>query len=80
MILYTLPTPGKRMERLAKARVSPVSKPRHINSIFTVNTPILYIYIYMYMIDFLRQELINFDGQWGEIKAYSESRIFSKTV
>ena len=23
-----------------KARLSPVSKPRHINSIFTVNTPI----------------------------------------
>ena len=34
----------KRMERLTKARLSPVSKPRHINSIFTVNTPILYIY------------------------------------
>ena len=33
----------KRMERLAKARLSPVSKPRHINSIFTVNIPILYI-------------------------------------
>ena len=34
----------KRMERFAKAHLSPVSKPRHINSIFTVNTPILYIY------------------------------------
>ena len=36
----------KRMERLAKARLFPVSKPRHINSVFTVNvnTPILYIY------------------------------------
>jgi len=33
----------KRMERLAKAHLSPVSKPRHINSIFTVNTPTLYI-------------------------------------
>ena len=33
----------KRMERLAKARLSPISKPLHINSIFTVNTPILYI-------------------------------------
>jgi hypothetical protein len=33
----------KRVERLAKGRFSPVSKPRHINSIFTVNTPILYI-------------------------------------
>jgi hypothetical protein len=27
-----------------KAHLSPVSKPRHINSIFTVNTPILYMY------------------------------------
>jgi hypothetical protein len=27
-----------------KACISPVSKPRHINSVFTVNTPILYIY------------------------------------
>ena len=34
----------KRMERPAKARLSPVSKPRHINFIFTVNTPILYMY------------------------------------
>jgi len=34
----------KRMERLAKASLSPVSKPRHLNSIFTVNTLILYIY------------------------------------
>jgi len=33
----------KRMERFAKARLSPVSKSRLINSIFTVNTPILYI-------------------------------------
>ena len=33
----------KWMERLAKYRLSSVSKPRHINSIFTVNTPILYI-------------------------------------
>ena len=33
----------KWMERFAKARLSPVSKPHHINSIFTVNTPILYI-------------------------------------
>jgi hypothetical protein len=32
------------VERLAKARLSPVYKPRHINSIFTVNTSILYIY------------------------------------
>ena len=32
---------AKRMER----RALPVSKPRHIISIFTVNTPILYIYI-----------------------------------
>jgi hypothetical protein len=29
-----------------KARLSPVSNPRHINSIFTVNTPILYIYLF----------------------------------
>jgi hypothetical protein len=29
----------KRMERLVEARLSPGSKPRHINSIFTVNTP-----------------------------------------
>ena len=35
----------KRMEKLEKARLSPVSKPRHINSIFTVNTPILYMYL-----------------------------------
>ena len=27
-----------------KACLSPVSKPRHINSMFTVNTQILYIY------------------------------------
>ena len=33
----------KRMEKLANARFSPVSKPRHINSTFIVNTPILYI-------------------------------------
>jgi hypothetical protein len=33
----------KRIERFVKARLSPVSKPRHINSISTVNTPILYI-------------------------------------
>ena len=33
----------KQIERLAKAHLSPVSKPRHINSIFTVNAPILYI-------------------------------------
>ena len=31
----------KRMEILAKSRLSPVSKPHHINSIFTVNTSIL---------------------------------------
>jgi hypothetical protein len=36
----------KQMEKLTKACLSPVSKPRHINSIFTVNTPILYIYCY----------------------------------
>jgi hypothetical protein len=36
----------KRMERFAKAHLSPVSKPRHINSIFTVNAPILYIFQY----------------------------------
>jgi hypothetical protein len=30
--------------KYAKAHLSPVSKPRHINSIFTVNTSILYIY------------------------------------
>ena len=33
----------KRLESLAKARISPVSKPHHPNSIFTVNAPILYI-------------------------------------
>ena len=33
----------KRMERLAEARLSPISKPRNINSIFTVNTLILYM-------------------------------------
>jgi len=37
----------KRMERLAKVRLSPVSKPRHIYSIFTVNTPTLYISVHM---------------------------------
>ena len=34
------------MESLTKACLSPVSKPHHINSIFTVNAPVLYIYIY----------------------------------
>jgi hypothetical protein len=34
----------KRMERLAKTRLSPVSKLRHMNSIFTDNTPISYIH------------------------------------
>ena len=34
------PSVRKRMDRLAKAPLSPVSKPRHINSIFTTNTPI----------------------------------------
>ena len=33
----------KWMERFAKVRLSLVSKPHHINSIFTVNTPIMYI-------------------------------------
>ena len=28
------------------ARLSPIAKPHHINSLFTINTPILYIYIY----------------------------------
>jgi len=32
----------KRMGKFAKAHLSPLSKPRHINSIFTVNVPILY--------------------------------------
>jgi len=35
----------KRMERFSKAHLSPVSKPGHINHIFTVNTPILYVYL-----------------------------------
>ena len=30
-------------DSLKRARLSPVSKLRHINSMFTVNTPILYI-------------------------------------
>ena len=34
----------KRMDKLANARLLPVSKSRHINYMFTVNTPILYIY------------------------------------
>jgi hypothetical protein len=34
----------KWMERLAKARLSPVSKPLHINYILIVNTPILYMH------------------------------------
>jgi len=34
----------KRMDRLAKARLLPVSKPRNIHSMSTVNTPILYIH------------------------------------
>jgi hypothetical protein len=33
----------KQMVRLTKARLSPVSKSRRVNYIFTVNTPILYI-------------------------------------
>jgi hypothetical protein len=37
----------KRVERLDKSRPSPVSKPRHIHSVFIVNTPILYMY-YVY--------------------------------
>jgi len=37
----------KRMERLVISSSSPVSKPRHINYISTVNTPIVYIYIYI---------------------------------
>ena len=57
------PHPGKRIERLAKARVSPVSKPRHINSKFTVNTPILYIY--MYMIDFFKTGIDQFRWSMG---------------
>ena len=36
----------KRMNRLAKPHLSPVSKPRHINYIFTVNTPIFYMQVY----------------------------------
>jgi hypothetical protein len=36
------PSVRKRMDRLAKAPFSPLSKHRHINSIFTVNTPILF--------------------------------------
>ena len=39
----------KWMERLAKACLSLVSKPRCINTVFTVNTPILHIYIYIYI-------------------------------
>jgi hypothetical protein len=35
----------KRMERLIKARLSPVSKPHHINSIWTVKAAILYMNI-----------------------------------
>jgi hypothetical protein len=34
----------KRMERLTNARLSPISKPHHINSIFTVKAAILYIW------------------------------------
>ena len=37
----------KGMERLGKARLYPVSKHRHINYIFNVNTLILYIYLYI---------------------------------
>ena len=37
-------SPGtKRTESLAKTRLFLVSTPRHINSIFAVNTPILYL-------------------------------------
>jgi hypothetical protein len=35
----------KLMERLIKTSLFPISKPSHINFIFTVNTSILYIYI-----------------------------------
>ena len=38
----------KWMERLAKAHLSPISKPRHINSIFTVNTLILYMHLIVF--------------------------------
>ena len=34
----------KQMERLTKARLYPASKPLHIKYIFTINTPILYMY------------------------------------
>ena len=36
----------KRMERLAKARLSPASKLHHVNSILTLNAPILYINLF----------------------------------
>ena len=36
----------KWMERLAKDGLSPVSKTCHLNSTFTVNTPILYISLF----------------------------------
>ena len=53
----------KRIERLAKARLSHVSNPRRINSIFTVNTPnFVYIHIYIVVnykinLDLLRNRL-----------------------
>ena len=51
----------KRMKRLPKNCLSLVSKPRHINSIFTVNTPILYILCALFdfsCFDFLSSSII----------------------
>ena len=39
----------ERKERLDKGRLYPVSKHRHINSIFNVNTLILYVYLYIFV-------------------------------
>jgi len=61
----------KRMERLAKARLSPVSKPRHINSIFTVNTPIFYIYQEFYY------DIIYIANEGSHVRFYYISYIFS---
>jgi hypothetical protein len=46
----------KRTERLAKARPPPVSKPRQINSMFTANAPILYMYSYNSLNELRRAE------------------------
>ena len=51
----------KRMERFAKARLSPVSKPRHINCIFTVNAPILYMFMSTKKLSDSREKMLTWE-------------------